>query len=101
MSLCKCCNCGKLFEDEDAIREEEPRGEYWGVPCTETMYYSPCCHDDFEDYIEETDLWICEDCGKIWSDKEVDKEKVKGFGSEWEIERRCPDCLGEVNPYVE
>lgn len=47
----RCYHCGKIFYEPKRV--EEPRGEYWGVPCTETMYYSPCCTDDFEEVTEE------------------------------------------------
>ena len=101
MNLCKCCNCGKLYDESDLIAVEEDRGEFWGSPCTETMYYSPCCRDYVEEYREEAGLWICEDCGKIWDVEELDKEIDNGVGGEKIIIRRCPDCLGGVNPYVE
>ena len=47
----RCYKCGRLFEEPKIVYE--PRGEFWGVPCTETMYYSPCCTDDFEEVDEE------------------------------------------------
>ena len=48
----RCCNCGC----ECGIHAvEEPRGEFWGFPCSETMYYSDCCDDDFEEVEEEED----------------------------------------------
>ena len=48
----KCNDCGNTFDY--LKRVEEPRGEFWGVPCTETMYYCPCCEsDDYEYYDEE------------------------------------------------
>ena len=43
----RCCNCGKLFHEPLVV--DEDRGEFWGAPCTERMYYSPCCTDDFEE----------------------------------------------------
>lgn len=49
----RCCNCGKLFDWP--VEERESRGEYWGVPCFETVYYSPCCMDDFEEVEEGQD----------------------------------------------
>ena len=50
----KCNDCGRLFEVPDSY--EESRGEFWGVPCTETMYMCPYCErDDFEEYEEEED----------------------------------------------
>ena len=50
---CRCCNCGKLFDEDDIKVVNEDRGEFWGMPCTERMYYSPCCTDDFEDAYED------------------------------------------------
>ena len=37
----KCRDCGEYFEEPERV--EEPRGEFWGVPCSETMYYCPYC----------------------------------------------------------
>ena len=51
----RCCNCGKLFNHPKEV--EESRGEFWGVPCFEKMYYSPCCDDDFEDAEEQTEYF--------------------------------------------
>lgn len=101
MSLCKCWSCGMLFDETDIVEEDEDRGEYGGSPCSEKMFYSPCCHDSFEDYVEEAGLWKCEDCGKIWDVEELDKEIDNGFGAEKIIIRRCPECLGGVSEYVE
>ena len=99
--LCTCCNCGMLFEENDAIFDEEPRGEYLGQKCWEKIWVSPCCHDEFEEYREETQLWKCEDCGKVWDNEDLDVEIECGCGCEKIIIRRCPDCLGDVKPYVE
>lgn len=46
-----CDKCGKEFDWPKAVQEY--RGEYWGVPSYETMYYSPCCEDDFTEITEE------------------------------------------------
>lgn len=46
-----CLNCGNRFEHPKKIQED--RGEFWGVPCWETMYYSPCCEDDYDEEDEE------------------------------------------------
>lgn len=43
-----CEHCGKEFEFPKAV--EESRGEFWGMPAFETMYYCPYCGDD--DYAE-------------------------------------------------
>ena len=50
-----CLGCGKLFDEEDIKVVEESRGEFWGFPCTERMYYSPCCTDDYDDAYEENE----------------------------------------------
>lgn len=49
----KCENCGRIFTEDEIKFVEESRGEFWGVPCTETMSYSPCCTDNFEELEEE------------------------------------------------
>ena len=49
----KCNCCGELFEEPEVISVEEGRGEYWGVPCSETMYYERCPHcGEEDDFIE-------------------------------------------------
>lgn len=69
----KCRACGEIF-DEPYLREaEEDRGEYWGVPCTETMYYSECPHcgeeGDFIEgkvyYAEGKVYYFDEDCNEL------------------------------------
>ncbi len=47
----RCCNCGKLFDWPREVQES--RGEYWGVPCYETNYLSPCCGTEEFEEIEE------------------------------------------------
>lgn len=47
-----CNDCGALFGEPKAVQED--RGEFWGMPACETMYYCPHCgSDDFEEYEEE------------------------------------------------
>lgn len=53
VGLYRCCNCGRVFSDHEMKIVEESRGEFWGMPAFETMYYSPCCTDDFEEVYEE------------------------------------------------
>lgn len=46
-----CESCGNVFDEPDEV--EESRGEFWGMPCSETMYYCPCCGDnDFSKIME-------------------------------------------------
>lgn len=53
--MCRCCNCGKLFDEDEIKVVEEDRGEYWGIPCYEKVELSPCCDWDFED-IDDDEL---------------------------------------------
>ena len=50
-----CYDCGAYFDEPKEVRES--RGEFWGAPAFETMYYCPYCEsDDFEEsnqYLEE------------------------------------------------
>lgn len=46
----RCNDCGHEFSRLKAI--EEPRGEYWGVPCSETLYVCPNCGGDDIDEID-------------------------------------------------
>lgn len=43
----KCCECGHVFKEPKSWQES--RGEFWGVPCSETMYGCPICEGDFEE----------------------------------------------------
>lgn len=57
----KCFGCGKTFDEPKAV--EENRGEFWGIPCTETMYYCPHCGDESICHIDYVDTYgtpICE-----------------------------------------
>ena len=49
-----CCNCGKPCTVHAV---DEYRGEFWGFPSYETIYYSDCCNDDVceEDEANEQD----------------------------------------------
>ena len=46
----KCNDCGNEFTQLKAV--EESRGEFWGIPCSETMYYCPFCDGDDVEEIE-------------------------------------------------
>lgn len=48
-----CLDCGREFDTP--AHWEESRGEYWGVPCTETVYGCPFCRGDYEERDEETE----------------------------------------------
>lgn len=48
-----CLECGCEFDVP--ARWEESRGEFWGVPCSETMYGCPDCEGDFEEIEYDND----------------------------------------------
>ena len=53
-----CSKCNTWFDDYFVNEVKEPRGEFWGAPCFETMYYRYCpeCGADFDDgYIYDAD----------------------------------------------
>ena len=80
----KCYICGCTFDEPNAV--EESRGEFWGIPCTETMYYSPCCNDTAFGYVKFTDVYgteICEDEEYYeFGDVKVAKENLYGYLSD-------------------
>lgn len=45
---CYCAECKSWFSHPIVHQWEEPRGEYWGIPCTETMceYLCPVCRSN-------------------------------------------------------
>lgn len=53
-----CTECGKVFDEDEFIEEQEYRGEFWGTPAYETECYSPCCHRGYDEYTP-----CCEMCG--------------------------------------
>lgn len=46
----RCNDCGLEFSRLKAV--EESRGEFWGVPCSETLYVCPNCEGDDIDEID-------------------------------------------------
>lgn len=44
--MIRCDDCGWVGEFEELKKVFEPRGEFWGAPCFETMTYCPCCGSD-------------------------------------------------------
>lgn len=50
----KCNDCGNKFHEYEMKKVEESRGEFWGMPCYETIYLCPyCCSEDFDEYKEK------------------------------------------------
>lgn len=56
----RCNDCGCEFFQPKVV--EESRGEFWGIPCSETMYYCPNCEsDDFDETDEDEPAGLFED----------------------------------------
>lgn len=52
--MIKCHNCGWTGSADDLHPVQESRGEFWGTPSYEVMYYCPCCNsDDYDEYEDE------------------------------------------------
>ena len=50
----RCNNCGAIFDEPNITAVEEGRGEYWGIPCSETVYYDVCPKCGSYDYVAGT-----------------------------------------------
>ena len=53
----RCIDCEQEFDEPEEVQES--RGEFWGMPAYETMYYCPYCGGDImenEDEDEEDDV---------------------------------------------
>lgn len=49
-----CRYCKTIFDDDSSESVLEDRGEYWGIPCSESMTACPCClSTDYFEYEEE------------------------------------------------
>ena len=57
----KCIECGTVFEEPKTWKEG--RGEFWGMPCTETMSGCPKCREGYEEAVQckRCDEWVFED----------------------------------------
>lgn len=55
-----CFNCQEWFDEPIWEEVDEPRGEFWGVPCTEhcVYVYCPICK---EQDVEEAKYLILDD----------------------------------------
>lgn len=47
-----CLSCGKDFDEPLRCADRE---EFWGAPCENVYYVSPCCKYDYTE--EEDDEW--------------------------------------------
>ena len=61
MEKYRCCNCGAVFNKEDAEGKREYVGEFWGTPAYDTIDVCPECDseelEDFEIPYEECDTY--------------------------------------------
>lgn len=54
--MLRCADCGWIGYSNELQAVEESRGEFWGIPCSETMYYCPKCGSDcLDEYKEQGD----------------------------------------------
>lgn len=56
-----CLECGCIFDEDEIAVWQEDRGEFWGIPCFETVSGCPVCKGD---YVE---TYRCGCCGE-WID---------------------------------
>lgn len=61
----KCLECGHIFEEGEQARWNDPRGEYAGVPCSETMYGCPLCKGNYKKTVS------CEICESAHLENEL------------------------------
>ncbi len=61
MEKYRCCNCGAVFNKEDAKFRQEYVGEFWGIPTYDSYMECPECDsdelEDFEIPYEECDTY--------------------------------------------
>ena len=66
MKTYKCVKCGTVFEHPETW--EEDRGEFWGIPCSETVSGCPNCRGDYEKAFQ------CIKCGDWFFEDELKNE---------------------------
>ena len=49
-----CHSCGNGFDEPEKVQED--RGEFWGMPAYEEMWYCPCCGSEDFDEIQDSDF---------------------------------------------
>ena len=75
-----CCNCGHIFDPEDAATHYQPAGEFWGMPVSEPFDACPECGSDDLDTIEQPyeECEENEDCNGQCDQCELYKGKEDG-----------------------
>ena len=56
-----CDRCKSWFDSPYVHEWDEPRGEYWGIPCSEHMYEKLCPKCKSADIYEADDLYIIDE----------------------------------------
>jgi hypothetical protein len=73
-----CLDCRHVFSEDEIAYWREQRGEYWGMPCYETVCGCPICHGEFDDAIE------CVNCGEYFAEYELNDGDI------------CDECAEEL-----
>lgn len=53
-----CLECGHIFSEDEVSVWQEDRGEYWGMPCYESMSGCPHCKGEY------VKTYQCESCNE-------------------------------------
>ena len=61
-----CEDCEQWFDSPDVVEYDEPRGEFWGAPCSEHMVEWHCPYCGEEGIIDADDI--------ILDDEDEDEE---------------------------
>lgn len=72
-----CLECGCIFDEDEVAVWQEDRGEFWGIPCSETVSGCPVCKGDY------VKTYRCGCCGK-W----IDGDHIELANGE----RICENC---------
>ena len=51
-----CEDCERFFDTPNVVEYDEPRGEFWGMPCSEYMVEWHCPYCGEESIIESSDI---------------------------------------------
>lgn len=52
----KCADCGAIIDESEIATWDEPRGEFWGMPCFERLSGCPHCFGlALDEYNEDDD----------------------------------------------
>ena len=72
-----CLECGHIFSADETSVWQESRGEYFGVPCYETVSGCPRCNGSY------AETYRCKECGDWIRASYIKLENG---------ERICEDC---------